>query len=95
MRKTINYHGKNYLVDYSYKKKEKRINGSTEHTVQILRVDGEEIMPFSYSWSTTQEQSIIAQIKSAIDKYIFEHTEKFSYLKEFEGWSGQLDYWDE
>ena len=94
MRKTINYYGKNYLVDYSYIK-ERRINGSTEHTIEIIKVDDKEIFPFKYSWSAAKDKSIIAKIKNAIDKYIYEHTEKFSYLKEFEDWSGQLDYWDE
>lgn len=94
MRKNINYHGKNYLIEYSYIA-ERRINGATIHLVKIIMVDDKEIIPFEYSWATSQDESIITQVKTAIDKYIADHTEKFSYLKEFENWSGSLDYWDE
>jgi len=52
-------------------------------------------MPFKYSWGTTQDASIIAQIKSAIDMYNSECVNRFSYLSEFEDWSGDLDSWDE
>jgi hypothetical protein len=97
MNKIIQYKNSTYVVGYNFST-ERCINGYTYHTISIFKVNGTDIDTFTNSWKTQGEnkQSIIAQIKVAIDKYREQNSKKeFSYLNEFQNWNGNLDGWDE
>lgn len=94
MKKVITYCGKEYQIKYSYIQ-EKRIDGYTKNTIEILEINGSKITPYSYEWNDKKDESIIGHVKTAINKYNQEQRKIFSYQSEFELWSGQLDNWDE
>lgn len=95
-RKTVKFDGHDYLIEHSYyiyRNNPETIN----HEIRILKLDGNEIVPFNHHWVENEKYSknIIQQVFIAIKNYFEKMRTSYTPLDEFYAWDGNLDDWKE